>query len=539
MRRAAAGSRSILLTAVLVLSVAHCGGERQRTSSENGESDRVGGVAVVCSQSAYESLNTFVSPDLGAADLRMLLFTPLVLYGQGGEYRPYLASSWEWGDDRRSLVFRIRTDLTWHDGTRLTAEDVAWTIEIAANPEYAYSGGEDLAALQEVSVPDSATIELRFAEPMVAGLERFAWLPILPRHLLADIPASEFGLNEFHRSPVGSGPYRFAERRADGSLWFDRYAMFPADLATPNLDRIVIRPITETAAILTELESGGVDLCITRSSPAERAQRSGRLDIVLLDPPGTQVIPLNTRNAPLDDPRVRRALSAALRRSEVAAAMSPVTRPARNPLPESSPWFEPELLQPDADSALAASLLEEAGWTAADGVRRNARGRELRFTLIAPQGAEDALTVVQAQWQRLGIGVDLRFMEWASYVPILQDPGRRPDAMALSFNPEKVFTPDSELYSVFHSDGFSNLGSYSVAAVDSLLERLQQPLSNEERRDIYRRIQRRVAEDVPILFTVYVPRLAIVGPRLEGVTSSLNGPFGAASDWWIPGALRR
>jgi ABC-type transport system substrate-binding protein len=73
----------------------------------------------------------------------------------------------------------------------------------------------------------------------------------------------------------------------------------------------------------------------------------------------------------------------------------------------------------------------------------------------------------------------------------------------------------------------------------SLLERLQQPLSNEERREIYRRIQRRVAEDVPILFTVYGPRLAIVGLRLEGVTSSLNGPFGAASSWWIPGALRR
>lgn len=526
--------------ALLACSILACAGEPgERVPGEVTETEKAGGTAVVCSAAQLESLNTFVTPDLGAADVRLLLFTPLVLYGEGGSYRPYLATSWDWENGQRRLVFEIRRDLTWHDGEAVTVEDVAWTVEIAADPEYGYPSTDDYSTLEDVVVRDSTAVELRFSEPMVGGLEQFVWLPVLPRHLLGEVPAAEFARAEYHRSPVGSGPYKFAGRRPDGSLAFDRHDGFPEDLGRPYLDRVLIRAILEPSAILVELETGGVDLCVTGSSVAERAQGSERLSVVRLEPPQSVVVPLNARHSPLDDARVRRALSAGLRRCEMAIASSPVARPARNPLPESSPWFDPEFVQPDDDSTLAVSLLESAGWSGSDGIRRNPQGQELRFTLLAPQGWETTLTIAQAQWRRIGVQVDLRFMEWSSYVGVLQDPDRRPDAMALSFYPEKIFVPDSELFSEFHSTGFSNLGSYSNAAVDSLLERLRAPIAPDERREIYQEIQRRVAEDVPMLFTIYVPRVAIVGPRLRGVTADLNGPFSSVTRWWVPPQLRR
>ncbi len=515
-----------------------CGSETvQRLPEEYSDAEKRGGVAVVCYMSDFESLNPLVSPDQGSADLRLLLFTPLVLYGEAGEYQPLLATDWSWDNDQRLLVLHLRSDLTWHDGKPVTAEDVAWTLRIAADPEYTYLS-DDFADLQEVAVVDSTRIEVRFAKPFIAGLEAFVGLPILPSHLLADVPSAEFASAEYHRTPIGSGPFRVTDRAADGSIILERAAGYPADLGPPFLDRLVLRTIPEMASLVVELETGGVDLCVTTSSVADRVKED-RLAVMPIEPAATQVVPLNTRVAPLDDPQVRRALSAALRRSDIAAAVSTVARPAQNPLPESSPWFSPELVQADDDSALAASLLEGAGWTLAGDVRRDAQGEELRFVLVAPQPAEVPMVILQSQLRRVGVQVDLSFMEWASYVGLLQRPDDRPAAMALGFVPSRVFNSESDLYYTFHTGEFSNLGFYSVPEVDSLLERLMTPLPLEERAAIYEEVQRRVVEDVPILYTIHEPRLLVRGSRLHGVAVDLNGPFASVGNWWIEPERRR
>lgn len=529
---------TVLLLLSTLLSAA-CGGEReQRGSGEPSEEEKRGGTAVVCYQAGFDALNPFVSPSLGSADLRLLLFTPLVLYGEGGEYRPYLATDWQWENRQRRLTMRIRQDVTWHDGAPVTAGDVAWTLQSAADPDYGYLS-DDFSRLERATAVDSVTVELTFTEPFTLGLEPFVGLPILPRHLLADIPVGAFKSAEYHRAPVGSGPFEFLERRPDGALVFEPSGAFPPSLGRPYLGRIVLRTISEATTVLAELRTGNVDLCLTGSALAQRAEAGTNLQLLALDPPQSQVIPLNTRFEPLSDVRVRRALSAALRRADVAAAISPAARPARNPLPESSPWFAADLVQPDADSMLAASLLDDAGWLRSDGIRRNAHGEELRIPLVAPWPLEASMTVVQAQLRRLGVAVDLRFMEWASYVGVLQDPDARPAAMALGFSPDKVFSPAGDLYSEFHTEGFSNLGSYSSAVMDSLLELLQTPLGHDEQLSAYREVQRLVAQDVPMVFTVYAPRVALSNDRLRGVIMDLNGPFATVTHWWLPPERRR
>ena len=272
---------------------------------------------------------------------------------------------------------------------------------------------------------------------------------------------------------------------------------------------------------------------------AEKFSSSGSTEIHSVEPIGIQTIFLNTSHAPLQDVGVRRALSAALRRAEITAVVSPLASPAGNPLAPASPWRDPALLQPDADSALAVSLLESAGWSMAKGgrVRRDAQGRELQFTLLAPQQLETSMTVVQAHLRRVGVAVDLRFMEFASFVSTIMNPDSRPDAMALGLYESKLVRPD--FYSILHSSGGQNLSSYSDPAVDSALERLGDVLSSDELREVYRELQRHIAEDVPMIYTVYVPRLLAVGPRVRGVTADANGPFASVSEWWIPPTQRR
>lgn len=510
----------------------------ERTPDDVSAQQRSGGSAAICANSAIELLNPFISPDQGSVDLKPALFLTLVRYGTAGGYEPLLAEDWQWRDGRRGLRFRIRPDATWHDGNPVTAEDVAWTIRIAADPEYGYLSAGDFEHLSDAVARDSVTVDLTFTLPLSADLEPFVALPILPRHLLGQLEPTQFQTAEYHRVPIGSGPFRLSERRSDGTLVFERFAGYPEELGRPYLDRFVRRTVPEVSTLVAELESGNVDICIASSSVADRVEGMG-LDVRPIEPSLTHVLPLNTRRPPFNDVRVRRAISAALQRSEIAAAISTTARPARGPLPEASPWYEADLSQPDADSALAASLLEEAGWHRTNGFRTNDLGERLRFTLAAPQGTESILTVLQAHLRRLAIDVDLRFMEWSSYVGVIQDPDRRPAAMFLGFVPEKIFNPAAELYSQFHSSGHANLSFYSVAEVDSLLDALVRETSEERLSLGYREMQRRAAEDVPIVYVVNDPRVIILGHRLRGVEVDLNGPLVSLTRWWIPPEQRR
>lgn len=531
-----AGPLASLVPLLLLVSFVGC---ESRVADSAEDAPRSGGIAVACTQVLPAGLNAFTSPDQIAADLRLLIFTPLVLYDRAGAFRPYLASSWSWDDERRRLVFEVRDDLTWHDGEPVTVEDVLWTIRAAADPEYGYWSGHELDALEDVRQIGPNTIELLFDRPFVADLEPFVALPILPRHLLADLAVQDFATAEYHRAPIGSGPFRFAGRTPEGLIRFDRYEAFPEDLGRARLDRIALRAVPEPATLVIELATGSLDLCIAGSSVATEVQSSPNVRSLPVEPAGIQVIPLDTRRDPLSDVRVRRAISAALRRSEMAAVVSPVAAPARTFLPAASKELDSAFGQPDGDPELAVSLLESAGWTTVDaqGIRRNAAGDRLRFTLVAPVAYETVLTVAQAQLRRVGIDLELRFMEGAAYVATIRDPETRPVAMALAFTPERQLTPNPR--PELHSTGYSNLASYSDSQVDALIERLEHELDPEERRELYREIQQKVAEDVPTVYTLYLPRVVLFGPRLQDVEVDLNGPFATAAQWWIRDGQRR
>jgi peptide/nickel transport system substrate-binding protein len=487
----------------------------------------------VCAPAVPEVLNPAISPDVLAADLRMLLYTPLVLYSGTEGFKPYLATAWSWSADQRQLTFTLRRDVLWHDGQPLTAEDVAWTLRAAADPRYAFVAATELVSdVESVSVQQPATVTVRFRKPFTAQLEPFVELPILPRHILADIPPGDFARAPYNRAPVGSGPYRYVDRTPDRAIRFDRVQQYPGALGVATIQRIVVRPIPEPAAMLIELQTGNVDLCIAGSALLEKARSASQLTLLGVPPLAVQSLPLNLNRAPLDDARVRRAMSAALRRSEIAALVSPAARPARSPMPLGSPWLDTTVAQPDNNPALARNLLDEAGWhTGAGGMRFNSAGAPLRIELAGAQSSTNTLTMIQEQLRQVGVAVDLRIMEGAAYIGMLQNVDARPDAMAISIIPGRIIAPD--FYAQLHSTSLRNLSAYTDPAVDALVEQLRSTLSTGARRTAYRTVQERVARDVPSIYTVYVPRLAVFGPRLTGVSTDLNGPFASVASWRV------
>ncbi|HSK17778.1 MAG TPA: peptide ABC transporter substrate-binding protein [Longimicrobiales bacterium] len=530
-------TRAVLCCGLLTTGLPACGDTNAHLDNAAAGDAQSGGLAVICMLSRPDVLNSFASPERSAADLRPVLFTPVVLYDSSGGFRPHLASGWQWSDDRRSLRLRVRDDLRWHDGTPVTAEDVAWTLRTAADSAYGYLGRAELGEVESATAGEGV-VDVVFREPAGEVLEPLARLPILPKHILDSIPADGFQRASYHREPVGSGPFRFAGRLPDGSVQLDRNPDYPHDLGTPLLDRVVLREVPEPSAILVELNTNGADACIVGSSVAKDAAAGGST-ILPIVPVGALAIAVDNRKPPFDDVRVRRALSATLDRAEIAHVVSPASAPARNFLPDASlRWRDTTLVQPDRDSTLAAALLDSAGWrTGPQGRRTNAAGQPLRFTIFAPPPLQPLLTVVQAQFRRIGAEVELQLVESSVFIASLGDPARRPAALAIIVVPDRIAVPDP--YSEFHSASGYNLASYNRPEVDSIVERLRDVIPDSERGTLYRELQRYVAQDVPIIYTVHTPRVLAVRPRLRGVHVDANGPFTHAAEWWIPVSERR
>jgi peptide/nickel transport system substrate-binding protein len=265
---------------------------------------------------------------------------------------------------------------------------------------------------------------------------------------------------------------------------------------------------------------------------ADEVEDAGQLEALPLTPASVLFVALDTRVAPLDDARVRRALSAALDRDALARVTSPVARPAGSFVPMESPYRAAEVRQPDADLDLAAALLDSAGYRrAGEDIRVSADGTPLRITIASEQSARELLTFIQGQLRRVGIDARLELMEAATFYDDIQNPDRRPMAMAVTLIPDRVvdYDPEAEL----HSEGFLNLASYRSETVDSLIEELAASHEDADRERIFGELQRAVARDVPSLYIAYSPRILAVAPGLQGVEVDVRGPFASLEDWRV------
>jgi 4,5-dihydroxyphthalate decarboxylase len=136
-------------------------------------------------------MNGLVSTGYAAAQVqRHVLFTTLVRYDSLLRFRPYLARSWEISDDTTEVVFRLREDVRWHDGEPTTAEDVAFTFRRARDPDVPFPNRSYFARWDSVEVVDRHTLRFHL-RPVYAPLLGWVHTPIMPQHVLGDVPPGE------------------------------------------------------------------------------------------------------------------------------------------------------------------------------------------------------------------------------------------------------------------------------------------------------------------------------------------------------------
>lgn len=349
--------------------------------------------------------------ELNAVDsngLKSLVFLPLVAENDSGQLVSRLAERWERSPDYRDWTFHLRHDIRWHDGVPVTAHDVKFTLELYSHPDILVLKPRDV---ESITVLDDSTIRVRFGSWWASFWIYGGWRMVLPKHLLAHLDPKRYAEWDFWTRPVGAGPYRFVRHVPKTMMQFDANPDYYR--GKPRIAHVVLK-FTQGAA-MAELLSGTVDIVLGANPYYPVSNTSWRAYYGFFGAVLCGILWNNTHPL-LRDPGVRRALTLALNRRELARVLN---------LPDSVPIVDgpfmprqvrggelPEPLPYDPEQARA--LLDAAGWRQRDGSGLLARdGQLFQFTLLVGDqpGFSQVAVYVQAAWRRVGIRVEIQTVD--------------------------------------------------------------------------------------------------------------------------------
>lgn len=420
--------------------------------------------------------------------LMTLIYDTLLWRDAQGVPQPWLARSVQRGDGGRRLTVRLRDDVRWHDGRPVTAEDVAFTFGyVAQRPQPRFT--PQLAAIRSVRATGRLTVRFDLRRPSPGFDDQpLADVPILPRHLWRDLPASR-------RAPagraVGSGPYRLVRATtAGGYVLRANRAYFKGSVQVPELRVPIIGDAEDTYQALRERRVDMVPLSLPRAAAASLGNSIG---IAVRRGPSYQgtALVLNVRRAPFRNRAARRAVAAALDLGRIARNVAPAQPAGGGFVHPAARWAAGTTLHradvPAATRALAGLRLPTVRVLApeSDPVRSEA-GRQV---VLALQRAGATATLVELSSAELSrtIGED-------------GAPGDF-DAAITSIPPLASHDPDY-LRAMFGSDPRTaplNVSGYRSAQFDAAARRVAAAPDEASRRRAIRAELRLLARDAPAI----------------------------------------
>ena len=463
--------------------------------------------------SSPANLDPRIGTDAQSEHIDEILFDGLVEHDSSFHFTPALASSWD-QPDPKNLIFHLRNDVRFHDGRPLTARDVKWTIDSMRNGTVISAKTATYASIDTMDVPDPHTLIFHLKQP--------------DNFLLRNLSTGAMGIvpegsgRDFWRHPVGTGPFRFVSQQIDQDVVVERNPQSWS--VVPRIDRVRFAVVPDAITESLELEKGSADLAINSlpmdALPVLASRPSLRVDAS----DGTQIqyLAFNLRDPLLNDARVRQAISCAIDRDLIIKSlMDGYARPAQSMLPVTHWAFTNEGPQFNYDPARASRLLDEAGHPRGpDGVRFH-----LTMKTSTDEGTRLLAAVVQQQLARVGIALDLRSYEFATfYADVTRGAfqlyslrwiggNEQPDIFSYAFSTAR-FSPKG-----------ANRSHYSNPRLDALLDDAAENPDQARRRSDYVEAQKILATDLPAINLWYRDTVLVYNRRLAHVHPTPSGSY--------------
>lgn len=486
--------------------------------------DKKGGTLVAVINHAPRHFNGAVQSGIATMFSASQLFATPLMFDDKWQPQPYLAKSWKISDDGLSVTLNLVQGATFHDGHPITSEDVAFSImTIKKNHPFKTM----MAPVEKVDTPDAHTAILRLSRPHPAILLAMSQplCPIIPKHVFGD--GQDIKTHPMNMKPVGSGPFKFVEYKPGEHLILERYDKF--FLGAPHLNRFILKIIPDSVNRLTALERKEVSMDVFVGA-ARDIRRYQKLKHIKVEEMGEAVGPnnwlaFNLQRKPLDDKRVRQAISYAIDRDFITQRLHlGISKISTGPIVPVSPYYSAEVEHYNFNLEKANALLDEAGYPKkSDGMRF---ALTIDFIPGIVEQQKNLAEYLKPSLKKIGIDIKIRqapdFPSWA----------KRVSGWDFDLTMDSVWNwgdPVIGVHRTYLSSNirkgviWSNTQNYVNPKVDELLAQAAVETDLAKRKALYAEFQKIVVDEAPIAYINVPPFYIAYDKQLKNVNTTIWG----------------
>ncbi|GEL77765.1 ABC transporter substrate-binding protein [Tenuibacillus multivorans] len=454
-------------------------------SNEESSSD-VEQVLKIANDQEPAGLDPHKTPAHSSVRIYSQVYSGLVAFNENMEIVGDLASEWE-QPDNQTYIFKLREGVTFHNGSEVTAEDVKYSFERIMAEETASHIASYFSNVESIEVLGEYEVQFNLSSPDATFLSNLtnASAAIVDQEVVEEN-------GDLQQVAVGTGPFKFVEWVPDNRVSLVKNEDYFID-GQPKLDEVIYYTMKEESARLSAIRTGEVDMTTLTAQSASLIEGEEAIDIKSYQSLEYSYVGFNVNSEPLNNQKVRQALSLATNRESVADIVWNGDAVVSGPVaPSMGDWAidvgSHELYQNDIEKA--KSLLEEAGYP---------DGFEITITTASTYAdMVDTAQVLQQQWEEIGVNADIKQIEWGEYI----DTWSNTSADILIGRNGSGTDPDRALNYFFHTDGSANVWGFSDSEYDALVEQGVVTVDQAERQEIYNEAQNLLLDLSPNLFLV-------------------------------------
>jgi len=520
-----------------------------------------GGIFIDASIADAENLNPLLSAETASAAVNAMIFPGLIgadpvtgaTTTDGG-----MAESWTVSDDGLVWTFKLREGIKWSDGDPVDSADFKFTYDAVASDLVETPRKTALDGIESIETPDPLTIVVKYKEVRCTAITNLG-LQWLPSHLYqADF--TDIMTNTLNTAPtVSAGPLKFKDWKRDDNVTMERNADYWQ--GSPYMDGRIIKVVPDTAAQLTQLQNGEIDLMGLEPDQLTTAKGFDNVDLYSFKTDSYDFIGLNLANPENPQPgkdengnlvdqephpifgdvNVRKAVAHSLDYKTIIdkVYLERGYQIASNVLPAVDWAFDPSLQPYQYDLDAARKLLEDAGWKDSDGDGiREKDGKKLELSLITNSGnqvREDLGALAQDQLKQVGFDIKFEAIDFGVLVEKLL--GQQYDMVIIGWAGLGTDPNDDAFWKTDYDtpgSGF-NFVSYHNPQIDELLAKglAVAGCKPEDRASYYKEIQKIIHDDLPYVFVSGGISDFAIAKRWQGVKPGPWGTFYNIHQWYL------
>ncbi|MFZ5352981.1 MAG: peptide ABC transporter substrate-binding protein [Bacillota bacterium] len=488
-----------------------------------------------------KSLNPLITDSKSYMDITKLIFHGLAEYDESLKLQPVLAEGWSFENGSSECIVRLKDNLLWSDGKPITSSDVKYSLDtIKAAGASLYKS--TLEHIYSYTVLDEKTISITFDQPFSNAIDMLCF-PIIPEHIYSRNPDAV---------PVCSGPYKissydkleFMELERNEN-WVGLSELQKNNQTKPYIEKIRIKFINDTEAFSTAFQSKELDILNTLSYDWEKYNELKDVSSYKYVSMYYDFIGLNHNSPVLKDKAVRKAMMLAINRKALVdkylLGNAVLTDAPINP----KSWlYDGTVTKAGYNISDAQSILKSAGFEDVDGdkiLERIVEGtvQKLNITIITNEENDfrkNAIEDIRKNLSDAGFTVHVKLLSFDEMKIALET--KQFEAVLTGYN----LSPSQDLSFAFHTsqiEAGKNYYSYSNADMDSILYQTYTSMTDEARKEAYKKLQALFIEELPCISLFFREGAVVTRNKIKGdIKPSTVNPFDSIEKWFIAKNMR-